>query len=232
MKKSIRFALAALVLTAASGGAQAGVITNWGNIAAPGATFSLYNSFSSATTFSDDYLFSLSSGTGNAIGEVDTFDGFLNFLNVELSSVKLFKDGNLFGTDANPSARFSFNGLTAGNYALQVSGKVTNSLGLFPSKVGYDGEVKINVSAPSCVSAGAHHVCTAGRRPRGAGLHAETQASGTLIRSKQKLAKTVYQARTPALRRGSFCARDSPADAATTRGSSRRPCRSTRRRAE
>lgn len=147
MKKSVRFALAALVLSAASGGAQAGVIANWGNISAPGATLSLYNSFSSATSFSDDYLFSLT-GSGSSSGEVDTFDGFLNFLNIELSSVKLFKDGSLLGTDSSPSG-FSFSGLTAGSYSLQVNGKVTNSLGLFPSKVGYEGDVSIRVSAPT-----------------------------------------------------------------------------------
>ncbi len=126
MKKSVRFALAALVLAAASGGAQAGVIANWGNISAPGATFDLSHSFSSTTTFSDDYLFALGN-SGGSTGDLDTFNALLNSVSIELSSVKLFKDGSLFGTDTTPTGGFTFAGLTAGNYSLQVNGKATSA---------------------------------------------------------------------------------------------------------
>ncbi len=153
MNKTVRFTLAALVLAAASGAAQAGVIANWGSISAPGATYSLGNSFSSTTaSFSDDYLFSLG-GSGGSTGDLDTFEGLLSYFDIEITSIKLFKDGNLFGTDSTPTSGFSFSGLTAGNYALRVGGNVTKEWSLFGgllgTPVGYNGSVSISVSGPS-----------------------------------------------------------------------------------
>lgn len=149
MNKTVRFTLAALALVAASGAAQAGVIANWGTINAPGQTFDLSHTFSSpVSNFEDDYLFSLA-GSGSASGDVDTFDGFLNLLDIDLDSVKLFKNGSLVGTDSSFYNGFSFAGLGVGNYVLRISGDVTREWGLWPSNVGYTGDVTIRTSASS-----------------------------------------------------------------------------------
>jgi hypothetical protein len=147
MNKTVRFTLATLALVAASGAAQAGVIADWGAINAPGQTFSLSHSFSSAVNnFEDDYLFSLA-GSGSASGDVDTFDGFLNLLDIDLDSVKLFKNGSLVATDTTFSNGFSFSGLGVGSYVLRITGDVTKEWGLWPTNVGYEGDVTIRTSA-------------------------------------------------------------------------------------
>ena len=148
MNKTVRLTLAALALVAASSASQAGVIADWGAINAPGQTLDVYHSFSSTVNnFQDDYLFSLA-GSGSTSGDLDTFDGWFNFLNINLDSIKLFKNGSQVGQDLSPTNGFSFSGLGAGSYVLRITGDVTSDwFGWNNSAVGYEGSVTVRTTA-------------------------------------------------------------------------------------
>lgn len=93
-------------------------------------TTDIGNSFAATMkgqTFSDDYLFSIVN-PGDAFGSV-TFSsrGSFTLSNVLVSLTGTGITGSAADTD--PSADFGFNGLSAGNYVLNVTGKITGNLG-------------------------------------------------------------------------------------------------------
>lgn len=140
MQHTIRLTLAVFAL-AVSGAANATFIEDLGVLGPPG--FELFgNSFNSAVgDFSDEYRFSLS---GPAVGFGGTLEiDPLSFLDINIESVALWRDGALVGSDWTPGV-FSFDGLIAGTYSLFVNGTATRGRGfddIFPTPVSYAGSI-------------------------------------------------------------------------------------------
>jgi hypothetical protein len=111
--------------------------SNWGSLGPPGLT-AFGNAFSSAGSYLDCYSFSLTSAA-NMFGGVLEFNTIFNKLDIDVSSVSLFSDGSLVGSDNSPLF-FSFSSLIAGTtYTLAVQSIVSTDPGLWTVPVGYAG---------------------------------------------------------------------------------------------
>lgn len=139
---NIKSTLIAAALVAASfssvavGPGNLGIVDN--------KTTDIGNTFAAAMkgqTFSDDYQFSIVN-PGDAFGSV-TFSSRGNFTlsNVSVSLAGTGITGSAVDTD--PSAAFSFNGLAAGSYALNVTGTITGNSG-----GSYGGVLEASTTAP------------------------------------------------------------------------------------
>ena len=139
MTNKIRCALATLALIV-SGAASANTV-NWGPISAPDTRdlYNTFNIFDGSGSFHDDYNFSLSSLV-NSFGGIVVVDPLLNWTDLDVFSVKLYKGATLVGSD-NSIGSFNFSNLGAGNYTLRVDGEIDQHLALTFQDSYYDGSI-------------------------------------------------------------------------------------------
>lgn len=140
--------LKALVVAAAlaASGAAMAKTDNLGNLTPPDWTV-FGNTFTSASSFSDTYTFTLDQAS-NAVGGVFDFDASWG-MSINLGSISLSGTGLSSALVDTSPVDFSFSNLAAGTYSLVVTGVASgNSLGWFdPLGVSYAG--RITTSAAS-----------------------------------------------------------------------------------
>lgn len=142
MQFSIRVASIALALAAVVSHAEAKT-ENLGVLTSSGTTFG--NSFTSNTSFTDYYTFTIASSGTVSGTTVDTSYILLFSKDVTLNSLTLTAAGSSTVLAQDLSAdSFSFSGLAAGDYQLAVNGSVSGTLAASGS---YSGTIKA-VAAP------------------------------------------------------------------------------------
>lgn len=144
--------VASTVLVAAAQ-AQVTTTTNLGQLSSTPTDFG--NTFNRSLDFSDVYTFSIA-GSGSVGGYTDdssTFRAFIDFRDVDITSLILYK-----GTTASPTTvldydlyvpvynTFTFSGLTAGTYSLAVNGHVTLGAGSWDT-ASYFGQISTTAVA-------------------------------------------------------------------------------------
>lgn len=147
--------LAAALAVLAAGPAMAATCSgtaNWGSMGPPGV-HGLGNSFSSAGSYLDCYTFSLTA-SADSFGGVVEVDPWLNKLDIDVTSVRLFSGGVLGGQTlgglvgpAYSAGQFSFGSLTAGTYTLAVASTVSRDFGFFNDAVSYKGGIATSATS-------------------------------------------------------------------------------------
>jgi len=145
--------VAASTVLAVSAFAQVTTTTNLGELSSTPTNFG--NTFNKSLDFSDVYTFTIA-GAGSVGGYTDdssTFRAFIDFRDVDITSLILYK-----GTNANPTTvldydlyvpvynTFTFSGLTAGTYSLAVNGYVTLGAGSWDT-ASYSGQISTTAVA-------------------------------------------------------------------------------------
>jgi hypothetical protein len=144
MKIKLIAAACVLALAGPAMAASCSSDSDWGDLSPPETQF-FGNWFTSQVGFNDCYSFTLSSGA-SASGWTTEID-LSNRLDIDVSSVSLFRGASLVSSDSSADT-FMFGNLGAGSYRLEVAGNVlrdsgwSNGLG-----VGYVGQVR-TVAAP------------------------------------------------------------------------------------
>lgn len=141
MKMKLRYVLAALAM-AAAGSANAAMI-DWGPIAAPTQRH-FEHAFTHMGSFTDEYRFTLTNAA-DSIGGIIERDPAWSWLDIDVSSVRLFSGDALIETDWSPGS-FSFSDLTAGTYSLFVYGTVGSEFGTYPGMPSYAGDITFSRS--------------------------------------------------------------------------------------
>ena len=125
----------------------AGVTQDLGTLDASGTDFGrqfarLFEVGTPVGAFTDYYTFSLvAPATGAAGGASVDFEWL--WVDLNLNSVSLFREGNANAIGTSSPGAFSFNGLSAGNYKLAVEGSFYGSLGA----ASYSGAIHTIASA-------------------------------------------------------------------------------------
>lgn len=143
----------ASTVLAASAFAQVTTTTNLGQLSSTPTNFG--NTFNKSLDFSDVYTFTIA-GSGSVGGYTDdssTFRAFIDFRDVDITSLILYK-----GTTVNPTTvlnydlyvpvynTFTFSGLTAGTYSLAVNGSVSLGAGSWDT-ASYSGQISTTAVA-------------------------------------------------------------------------------------
>ncbi len=153
LQKFLGGVVASTVLAASAYAQVATTTTNLGQLSATPTNFG--NTFNKSLDFSDVYTFSIA-GSGSVGGYTDdssTFKAFIDFRDVDITSLILYK-----GTTVNPTTvldydlyvpvynTFTFDGLTAGTYSLAVNGHVSLGAGLLDT-ASYSGQISTTAVA-------------------------------------------------------------------------------------